>query len=44
MSPRPGKVTHIVDIPFKKRDNKLRSKSAFVKIVNDISGKLRTWK
>ena len=44
MSPRPGKVTHIVDIPFKKRDNKLRSKSAFVKFVNDISGKLRTWK
>ena len=44
MSPRPGKVTHIVDIPFKKRDNKLRSKSAFVKLVNDISGKLRTWK
>ena len=44
MSPRPGKITHIVDIPFKKRDRILRSKTQFSKLVNDISGKLRTWK
>ena len=44
MSPRPGKVTHIVDIPFKKRDKLLRSKAQFTKLVNDISGKLRSWK
>ena len=37
MSPRPGKVTHIVDIPFKKRDKLLRSKAQFTKLVNDIS-------
>ena len=42
MSPRPGKVTHIVDIPFKKRDKLLRSKAQFTKLVNDISGKLRS--
>ena len=44
MSPRPGKITHIVDIPFKKRDKLLRSKAQFTKLVNDISGKLRSWK
>tara|TARA_B100000945_G_C20404771_1_gene609371 strand:+ start:1190 stop:1903 length:714 start_codon:yes stop_codon:yes gene_type:complete len=44
MSPRPGKITHIVDIPFNKRDAMLRTKSQFTKLVNDISGKLRTWK
>ena len=44
MSPRPGKITHIVDIPFKKRDQLLRSKVQFSKLVNDISEKLRTWK
>ena len=44
MSPRPGKVTDIIEIPFKKRDHKLRSKSQFTKLVNEISGKLRTWK
>ena len=44
MSPRPGKVTHIVDIPFKKRDKLLRSKAQYTKLVNDISGKLRSWK
>ena len=44
MSPRPGKVTHIDDIPFKKRDKLLRSKAQFTKLVNDISGKLRSWK
>ena len=44
MSPRPGKVTDIIEIPFKKRDNKLRSKPQFTKLVNEISGKLRTWK
>lgn len=44
MSPRPGKITHIVDIPFKKRDQKLRSSTKFYTIVSDISGKLREWK
>ena len=44
MSPRPGKITHIVDIPFKKRDKLLRSKAQFTKLVNDISGKLRSLK
>ena len=44
MSPRPGKIEHIVDIPFKKRDAKLRQKSQFTKLVNDISMKLKTWK
>jgi len=44
MSPRPGKITHIVNIPFTKRDQTLRSKSQFTKLVNDISGKLRSWK
>ena len=33
-----------IEIPFKKRDHKLRSKSQFTKLVNEISGKLRTWK
>tara|TARA_B100000287_G_C20465776_1_gene715183 strand:- start:52 stop:765 length:714 start_codon:yes stop_codon:yes gene_type:complete len=44
MSPRPGKITNIVEVPFKKRDRLLRSKVQFTKLVNDISGKLRTWK
>lgn len=44
MSPRPGKITDIIEIPFKKRDHKLRSKTQFTKLVNEISGKLRTWK
>ena len=44
MSPRPGKITHVVDVPFKKRDQLLRSKVQFSKLVNDISGKLRSWK
>ncbi len=42
MSPRPGKVTHIVDVPFKKRDQKLRSSNKFHKLINDISEKLRS--
>ena len=44
MSPRPGKITHDVKIPFKQRTQALRSKTQFTKLVNDISGKLRTWK
>jgi NitT/TauT family transport system ATP-binding protein len=44
MSPRPGKITDVIEIPFKKRDHKLRSKTQFTKLVNVISGKLRTWK
>ena len=44
MSPRPGEITHVVDVPFKKRDQMLRSKTQFTKLVNDISGKLRSWK
>ena len=42
MSPRPGKITHIVDVPFKKRDQKLRSSKKFHKLINDISEKLRS--
>ena len=37
MSPRPGKITHIVNVPFKKRDQKLRSSNKFHKLINDIS-------
>ena len=37
MSPSPGKLTHVVDIPFKKRDRLLRSKAQFTKLVNNIS-------
>mgnify|MGYP001442867879 CR=1 FL=1 len=44
MSPRPGKITDIVDIPFKKRTPDIRTKPQFSKLVNDIAGKLRTWK
>jgi len=44
MSSRPGEIVHVVDIPFKKRDQLLRSKAQFSKLVNDISGKLRSWK
>ena len=44
MSPRPGKITHIINIPFENRDRNLRSKTAYTKLVNDISGKLRAWK
>ena len=42
MSPRPGEIVHVVDVPFKKRDQLLRSKVQFSKLVNDISGKLRS--
>ena len=42
MSSRPGKITHIVDVPFKKRDQKLRSSNKFHKLINDISWKLRS--
>ena len=44
MSPRPGEIVHVVDVPFKKRDQLLRSKAQFTKLVSDISGKLREWK
>ena len=44
MSPRPGKITDIVDIPFKKRTPDVRTRPQFTKLVNDISGKLRTWR
>ena len=45
MSPRPGEIIHIVDVPFgDDRNQKLRSTSKFTKLVSDISGKLRTWK
>ena len=42
MSPRPGKITHIVDVPFKNRNQKLRSSNKFHKLINDISWKLRS--
>ena len=41
LSSRPGRVTHIVKIPFNGRNQKLRSSTKFHKLVNDISGKLR---
>ena len=44
MSPRPGEIVHVVDVPFKKRDQLLRSKAQFTKLVSEISGKLREWK
>ena len=44
MSPRPGKITDVVDIPFKKRTPDIRTKPQFSNLVNDIAGKLRTWK
>ena len=44
MSTRPGKITHIIDIPFNGRNQKLRSSTKFHKLIGDISGKLREWK
>ena len=44
MSPRPGEIVHVVDVPFRKRDQLLRSKAQFTKLVSEISGKLREWK
>ena len=44
MSPRPGRITHIVDIPFQERTAGIRSKLEFSNVVNEISGKLRAWK
>ncbi len=44
MSPRPGEITHIVDIPFKIRTQDIRTNPQFTNLVNDISGKLRTWR
>ena len=41
LSPSPGKITHIVKIPFNGRNEKLRSSTKFHKLVSDISGKLR---
>ena len=42
LSPRPGKITHIVNIPFNGRNQKLRTSTKFHKLVSDISGKLRS--
>ena len=42
MSPRPGQIIHVVDVPFKKRNQELRSSSKFIEIVSEISVKLRT--
>ena len=42
MSPRPGQIIHVVDVPFKKRNQELRSSSKFTEIVSEISVKLRT--
>ena len=44
MSPRPGRITHTVDIPFKTRTPNIRTKPKFTELVNDISGKLRSQK
>ena len=41
MSKRPGRITHVVDIPFKKRTPDIRSTPQFSKLVNEISAKLR---
>ena len=42
LSPRPGRITHIVKIPFNGRNEKLRSSTKFHKLVSDISEKLRS--
>ena len=42
MSPRPGQIIHVVDVPFKERNQELRSSSKFTEIVSEISVKLRT--
>jgi len=42
MSPRPGEIVHVVDVPFKKRNQLLRSSNKFHKLINDISWKLRS--
>ena len=42
MSSRPGSITHIVDVPFKNRNQKLRSSNKYHKLINNISGKLRS--
>ena len=42
MSPRPGSITHIVDVPFKNRNQKLRSSNKYHKLINNISRKLRS--
>ena len=42
LSPRPGKITHIVNIPFNGRNQKLRTSTKFHNLVSDISGKLRS--
>ena len=48
MSPRPGKITDVVNISkklgFKKRTPELRTTPQFSEVVNEIAGKLRTWK
>ena len=48
MSPRPGKITDVVNIGsslgFKKRTPEIRTTPQFSKVVNEIAGKLRTWK
>ena len=48
MSPRPGKITDIVDISkklgFKQRTPEIRTTPQFSEVVNEIAGKLRTWK
>ena len=48
MSPRPGKITDIVNIGsalgFQKRTPELRTTPQFSEVVNEIAGKLRTWK
>ena len=42
MSPRPGEIVHVVDVPFKKRNQLLRSSNKYHKLINDISWKLRS--
>jgi len=48
MSPRPGKITDIVEVSkklgFKQRTPELRTTPKFNEVVNDIAGKLRSWK
>jgi NitT/TauT family transport system ATP-binding protein len=48
MSPRPGKITDVVNIKsrlgFQKRTPEIRTTPQFSKVVNEIAGKLRTWK
>lgn len=42
MSPRPGRITHVIDVPFgSNRDQELRATPEFAELTGEISRKLR---